>query len=146
VKFLQLFQPQVDFYVEVFLRFFRLKLCEKVSSLTKQEAEFNFNKEILLIAIGYLPYLIGSLKKNNPEKNAETKEHKTRENCTKKICLTIYCGHKYERIVNNFSFEQVKKFYFCQNTKNYRTFYPKKFVIRLSKIWVWDPGSRVKKT
>jgi hypothetical protein len=54
VKFLQLFQPQVDFYVEVFLRFFRLKLCEKVSSLKgrnsfqyayevkKKEAKMNF--------------------------------------------------------------------------------------------------------
>ncbi len=27
-----------------------------------------------------------------------------------------------------------------QFTKNYRTFYPK-IVIKLSKIWVWDPGS-----
>jgi hypothetical protein len=27
-----------------------------------------------------------------------------------------------------------------QFTKNYRTFYPK-IVIKLSKIWVWNPGS-----
>ncbi len=43
-----------------------------------------------------------------------------------------------------------------QFTKNYRTFYPQKIVIKLSKIWfgirhpekksITDPGSRVKKT
>ncbi len=31
----------------------------------------------------------------------------------------------------------------CQFSKNYRTFYPKNFPYdKLSKIWVWDPGSR----
>jgi hypothetical protein len=29
-----------------------------------------------------------------------------------------------------------------QFTKNNRTFYPK-IVIKLSKIWVWDPGSEI---
>ncbi len=28
-----------------------------------------------------------------------------------------------------------------QNTKNYSNFYTQNFVIKLSKIWVWDPGS-----
>ncbi len=44
VKFLQFFQPQVDFNVEVFLRFFRLKkLKEKVSSLHGNRQKLIFN-------------------------------------------------------------------------------------------------------
>ncbi len=35
-----------------------------------------------------------------------------------------------------------KKLFFSQNTKNYSTFYPK-FVIKLSKTWVWDPRSGI---
>ncbi len=38
---------------------------------------------------------------------------------------TIFCSHKYQKIVNDFIFEQVKKFFFSQSTKNYSTFYPK---------------------
>jgi hypothetical protein len=30
-----------------------------------------------------------------------------------------------------------------QFSKNYRTFYPK-IVTKLSKIWVWDPGSEIR--
>ncbi len=28
-------------------------------------------------------------------------------------------------------------------SKNYRTFYPQTFVTKLSKIWDWDPGSKI---
>ncbi len=34
---------------------------------------------------------------------------------------TIFCSHKYYKIVNNFIFEQVKEILFSQNTKNYST-------------------------
>jgi hypothetical protein len=29
-------------------------------------------------------------------------------------------------------------------SKKYRTFYPKNIVTKLSKIWVWDPGSAIR--
>ncbi len=70
-------------------------------------------------------------------------------NCTKRrgeksFCPTIFCSHKYHKIVNNFIFEQVKNI-FCQNTK-------KTFVIKLSNngFGIRDPekpfpGSSVKK-
>jgi hypothetical protein len=31
-----------------------------------------------------------------------------------------------------------------QILKNYRTFYPKKIVTKLSKIWLWDPGPGIR--
>jgi hypothetical protein len=36
----------------------------------------------------------------------------------------------------------LKKKNFGKFSKNYRTFYSKKIVINLSKIWIWDPRSR----
>jgi hypothetical protein len=38
------------------------------------------------------------------------------------FCPTVFCSHKYHKIVNNFIFEQLK----------------------LSKRWVWDPGSEIR--
>ncbi len=47
--------------------------------------------------------------------------------------LVFFWSHKYHN-------EQVKKENMSQFTKNYR-FFTKKNVTKLSKIWVWDPGS-----
>ncbi len=49
------------------------------------------------------------------------------------------------------NFRKLKIIYFLndevknsgQFSKNYRTFYPKKIVTKLSKIWVWDTGSKI---
>jgi hypothetical protein len=43
-------------------------------------------------------------------------------------------------VINNFIFEQVTKNFLSQNTKNYNTL---KFVVKLSKIWVWYPESKI---
>jgi hypothetical protein len=48
------------------------------------------------------------------------------------------------QIENYFSFEMIEKKNLGQFSKNYRTFYPK-IVTKLSKIWVWDQGSRGQK-
>ncbi len=46
--------------------------------------------------------------------------------------------------MNNFIFEQVKKICFAK-TGRIIVLFTQKFVIKLSKIWACDPGSRVKK-
>jgi hypothetical protein len=53
----------------------------------------------------------------------------------KYFCPTIFCSHKYHEIVNNFIFEQVKKFFFAKNG------------IRDPRSGIWkkpvsDPGSK----
>jgi hypothetical protein len=55
-----------------------------------------------------------------------------------------FCGLKYYKIVNNFIFEQVKKFYFTQ-TPIIIVLFTQIFDIKLSKIWVWDRGSGIRK-
>jgi hypothetical protein len=57
---------------------------------------------------------------------------------------TIFCSHKYHKIVNNLIFEQVKKI-FLGETPGIIVLFIQKFVIKLSKLWVWDPGSMLKK-
>jgi hypothetical protein len=58
-----------------------------------------------------------------------------------KIFPSIFCSHKYHKIVSKFIFEQVNKVFFSP-----------KLVIKLSRVWVWDPrpgktysGSWIKK-
>jgi hypothetical protein len=51
------------------------------------------------------------------------------------VCPTIFCSHKYHKIVNNFTFdEQVKKIFFAKTIRIKVTFYP-----RVKKAP--DPGS-----
>ncbi len=58
----------------------------------------------------------------------------------KKICCySFLCSHKFHKIENYFSFEMLKK----KNWANFRriiALFTQKIVIKLSKIWVWDPG------
>ncbi len=69
------------------------------------------------------------------------KQQKRREKIV--CCPTIFRSHKYHKIRNNFIFEQVRNF-FIKNTRNYSTF-TQEFVIKLSKLWVWDPRSELRK-
>ncbi len=59
-------------------------------------------------------------------------------------CPTIFCSYKYHKIANNFIFEQVTKIILAK-AQRIVVLFTQKFVIKLSKIWVWDPGSRIRK-
>jgi hypothetical protein len=54
-----------------------------------------------------------------------------------------FCIHKYHKIVNNFIFEQIKKF-FLAKTLRITVLFTQTFVIKLSKIWVWRSGSEIR--
>jgi hypothetical protein len=66
----------------------------------------------------------------------------TKERGEKNCCLTFFVATKNKKskivLILNWCIK-----YLGQFTKKYRTFYPKKIVIKLSKIWVWDPGSGI---
>jgi hypothetical protein len=61
-----------------------------------------------------------------------------------KICCPtfFFCSHKYHKIKNYFIFEQVKKKLWA-NLQRIIELFNQKIVIKLSKIWVWDPGSGI---
>jgi hypothetical protein len=59
----------------------------------------------------------------------------------KKIsCHTFLCSHKFHKIENYFSFEVLKK-KILANFQRIIELFTLKIVTKLSKIWVWDPGS-----
>jgi hypothetical protein len=63
----------------------------------------------------------------------------------KKICChTFLCSHKFHKIENYFSFEVLKKKILANFQRIIELFTPK-IVTKLSKIWVWDPRSGIRK-
>ena len=67
----------------------------------------------------------------------------TKERGEKKFfCHTFLCSHKFHKIGHYFSFEVVKKKIWA-NFQRIIELFTQKIVTKLSKIWVWDPGSGI---
>jgi hypothetical protein len=62
----------------------------------------------------------------------------------KNVCHTFFCSHKFHKIENYFSFEVLKKKIWA-NFQRIIELFTQKIVTKLSKIWLWDPGSRGQK-
>jgi hypothetical protein len=56
---------------------------------------------------------------------------------------TFLCSHKFHKIVNYFIFEIAEENNLGQFSKNLELF-TQKIVTKLSKIWLWDPGSEIR--
>ncbi len=56
------------------------------------------------------------------------------------MCPTFFYSHKNPKIQNYINFELVKKKIWA-NLQRILELSTQKIVIKLSKIWVWDPGS-----
>ncbi len=63
-----------------------------------------------------------------------------REWWKKNFCHTFFCCHKFHKIVDYFIFEMLKKRIWASFQRIIELF-TQKIVTKLSKIWVWDPGS-----
>ena len=61
----------------------------------------------------------------------------------KKIRYTFLCSHKFYKIENFLSFEMLKKKIWA-NFHRIIELFIQKIVTKLSKIWVWDPGSEIR--
>jgi hypothetical protein len=57
---------------------------------------------------------------------------------------TFFCSHKFHKIENYFIFETPKKKIWV-NFRRIIELFTQKFVTKLSKTWVWDPGSEIRK-
>jgi hypothetical protein len=71
-----------------------------------------------------------------PNIKTATKERGEKKNCRQ----TFLCSHKFHKIENYFSFEVLKKIIW-PNFQRIIELLTQKIVTKLSKIWVWDPGS-----
>jgi hypothetical protein len=67
----------------------------------------------------------------------------TKERGEKNCCHTFLCSHKFHKIVNYFSFKVLRK----KNLANFQRIielFTQKIVTKLSKIFVWYPGSEIR--
>jgi hypothetical protein len=58
----------------------------------------------------------------------------------KKFCHNFLCSHKFHKIAHYFSFDVLKKKIWANFQRIIKLFI-QKIVNKLSKIWIWDPGS-----
>jgi hypothetical protein len=73
-----------------------------------------------------------------------SKNSKKREGWKKICCHNFICSHKFHKIANYFSFEVLKKKIWV-NFQRIIELFSQKIVNKLSKIWVWDPRSGIRK-
>ncbi len=67
-----------------------------------------------------------------------------RKSGVKKICRhSVFCSHKFHKIVNYFIFETLKKKIWA-NFQRIIELFTQKIVTKLSKIWVWDPVTEIR--
>ncbi len=57
-------------------------------------------------------------------------------------CHTFFCSHKFHIIENYLIFKMLKKKIWAISQRIIEMF-TQKIVTKLSKIWVWDPGSEI---
>jgi hypothetical protein len=70
----------------------------------------------------------------------DQKNSNKREGWKKIWCHYFLCSQKFHKIANYFSFEVLKKKIWA-NFQRIIKLFPQNIVNKLSKIWVWDPGS-----
>ncbi len=64
----------------------------------------------------------------------------------KKICRhNFLCSHKFHKIAHYFSFDVLKKKIWA-NFQRITELFTQKIVNKLSKLWIWDPGSEIRDT
>ncbi len=71
------------------------------------------------------------------------KNSNKREGWKKICCHNFLCSHKFHKIANYFSFEVLKK-KIWPNFQGIIELFTQKIVTKLSKIWIWDPGSEIR--
>jgi hypothetical protein len=71
-----------------------------------------------------------------PDPKAATKERGEKKIC----CHNFLCSHNFHKTANYFSIDVLKKKIWA-NFQRIITFFTIKIVNKLSKIWVWNPGS-----
>ncbi len=72
-----------------------------------------------------------------------SKNSNKREGWKKNFCHTFLCSHKFHKIKNYFSFKVLKKKIWA-NFQRITELFTQKIVTKLSKIWLWDPGSEIR--
>jgi hypothetical protein len=76
----------------------------------------------------------------HPGSGSRIQKQQQKKGVKKIFCQTFFCSHKFHKIENYFSFEMLNKKIWA-NFQRIIDLFTQKIVIKLSKRWVWDPGS-----
>ncbi len=79
-----------------------------------------------------------------PDLGSRIQKQQQKRGVRKKIwCHTFLCCHKFHKLEHYFSFEVLKK-KIWSNFHRIIELFTQKIVTKLSKVWVWDPGSEIR--
>jgi hypothetical protein len=81
-----------------------------------------------------------------PDLGSRIQKQPQKRGVKKNLCHgTFFYSHKFHNIVNYFIFEMLKKKKIWANFQRIIELFTQKIVTMLSKIWVWYPGSGIRK-
>ncbi len=78
-----------------------------------------------------------------PDLGSRIQKQQQKRGVKKIWCHTFLCSHKFHKLVYYFSFEVLKKKIWA-NFQRIIELFTQKIVTKLSKVWVWDPGSEIR--
>ncbi len=80
-----------------------------------------------------------------PDPGSRIQKQQQKRGVKKKLVVITFflCSHKFHKIANYFSFEVLNKKIWA-NFQRIIELFTQKIVNKLSKIWVWDPGSGIR--
>jgi hypothetical protein len=78
-----------------------------------------------------------------PDLVSRIQKQQQKRGVKKNLCHTFLCSHKFHKLEHYFSFEVLKKKIWANFHRIIELFTPK-IVTKLSKVWVWDPGSEIR--
>jgi hypothetical protein len=78
-----------------------------------------------------------------PSRGSRIQKQQQKRGVKKISCHNFLCSHKFLKIANCFSFEVLKKKIWA-NFQRIIELFTQNIVNKLSKIWVWDPGSEIR--
>jgi hypothetical protein len=79
-----------------------------------------------------------------PDLGSRIQKQQHKSGVKKNLLNNFLCSHKFHKIANYFSFEVLKKKIWA-NFQTIIELFTQKIVNKLSKIWVWDPRSGIRK-
>jgi hypothetical protein len=79
-----------------------------------------------------------------PDLGSRIQKQQQKRGVKKNFCHNFLCSHKFLKIAYYFSFGVLKKKIWA-NFQRIIEFFNKKIVTKLSKIWVWNPRSGIRK-
>jgi hypothetical protein len=92
----------------------------------------------------FYPSPIPDLESRISDPRSQIQKRQQKRGVKKNLLSYYFCSHKFHKIKNYCIFEMLKKT-ICVNFQRIIEVFTQKIFTKLSKIWVWNPGSEIRK-